>query len=155
MYRITIIAIGKNKEEWVELSVQQYLKFLKRFADVTIKCLPDIRGCKNLSPERLRRAEAALISPRLGRNSVIALSDKGRLFDSRALSERLNAEFRHSAAIDFIIGGIHGLDKSILERARLVLALSPLTMSHQLVRPVLLEQLYRAFSIIHGGSYHK
>lgn len=155
MYRLTIIAIGKNKEEWVEMSVREYLKFLKRFASVTIKNLPDIKGGKNLSPEQLRRAEAALISASIGRNTVIALSDKGRLFDSKALSEKLKGELQYSSAIDFIIGGVHGLDKSILERARLVLALSPLTMSHQLVRPVLLEQLYRAFSIMHGGSYHK
>jgi len=155
MVQIRIIAAGKNKDAWVDESIRQYLTFLKKYAAVSMVYIPEIKGARNLNEAKLRQSEAAAINRRLSRNPLISLSDKGKLYNSLEFAEFIQQFSSRHSAIDFAIGGAYGLDKSILEASSLILSLSPLTMSHQLIRPVLLEQLFRAFSIIKGGSYHK
>jgi 23S rRNA (pseudouridine1915-N3)-methyltransferase len=155
MFRINIIAIGKNKDDWIESAVAHYLKLLKKYASVSIKYLPDIKNSKNLSEEELKLAEAELISKNKKSQFQIALSDKGKTFNTLTFAEYLESLKNQVGIVDFIIGGIYGLDESLIKECNLCLSLSPMTMSHQLVRPVFLEQLYRCFSINAGGKYHK
>lgn len=92
----------------------------------------------------------------LGKGLVVALSDSGKKADSHEFARLLEQwQTRSNGTITFLIGGPFGLDESLLSRADVALSLSPLTFSHQLVRLVLLEQLYRAFSILSGSPYHK
>jgi len=156
MFRINIIAVGKNKDDWVESAVGHYLKLLKKFAQVSIDYIPDIKKAKSLSDKEIKKAEASLVSEKMKSAYNIALSDKGRSYDSTAFARRLENIFRQSAgSCNIIIGGVYGLDGSILDASQEIISLSPLTMSHQLIRLVLLEQLYRGFTIILGGNYHK
>lgn len=156
MLKINVIAVGKSKEAWVEDAVNHYLKLLKKFARASFIYIPDIRKTKKITAAELMRLEAERIDRQLKSNCRLALSDKGQKFDSGQFSDFLSRLMKESdGTIDFIIGGIYGIDKSILESCRAVISLSPLTMSHQLIRPVLLEQLYRGFSILSGGNYHK
>jgi 23S rRNA (pseudouridine1915-N3)-methyltransferase len=155
MFHITLIAIGKNKDYWVDAAVEHYLTFLKKYAEVTLDYIPDAKQSKNLSETELRRAEAVQIQKRIKSSYQIAMSEKGKSFNSKKFADFLQQIQMKSGDADFIIGGIYGLDDSILRKCHTTLSLSPMTMSHQLVRPVLLEQIYRAFSIISGGKYHK
>jgi len=155
MFHINIIVIGKNKEFWVESATDHYLTLLKKYADVAMNYVPDIKQSKNLSDIELRRAEAIFIKKNLKSDHRIALSNSGKQMDSVAFARYIEALTMKSGSCDLIIGGIYGLDKTIIDLCDDTLSLSLMTMSHQLVRPVLLEQLYRAFSIIAGGSYHK
>lgn len=155
MFRINIIAVGKNKEYWVDGSIEHYLTLLKKFADVVMIYVPDIKQSSNLSEKELRRAEAIIIQKNFRTEYRIALADMGKPFDSVKFAKYVENLMLKTGACDFIIGGIYGLDKTIIDSCNDIISLSPLTMSHQLVRPVLLEQLFRAFSIISGGKYHK
>jgi 23S rRNA (pseudouridine1915-N3)-methyltransferase len=156
MLRIKIITVGKNKERWVEEAVEHYLRLLKKFASVSIIYIPGIKKPASISDTEIVRREADLIAGKCTSGYKIALSDKGRRLDSRQFAKFLARITRDSGgSVDFIIGGIYGLDDSIVRACNESLSLSNLTMSHQLIRPVLLEQLYRAFSILSGGKYHK
>ncbi|PKK83502.1 MAG: 23S rRNA (pseudouridine(1915)-N(3))-methyltransferase RlmH [candidate division Zixibacteria bacterium HGW-Zixibacteria-1] len=156
MFRINITTLGKNKDKWVDEAVAHYLKLLKKYADIQIYYLPDVKNSKSLSKAELIDREQVIFEKNLKSDYIIALSDKGRSFNSEKFAEflsRLERDSRGSA--DFIIGGVYGLSSQFIDNCQSVLSLSPMTMSHQLVRPVLLEQLYRGFSILAGGSYHK
>ncbi len=155
MFRINIIAVGKNKEYWVDGAVEHYSTLLKKYAETAMIYIPDIKQSKNLTETELRRAEAIFIQRNLKADYHIALSNAGKSFDSEKFAKYIEGIMLKSGSCDFVIGGIYGLDKTIVDLCNDSVSLSPMTMSHQLVRPVLLEQLYRSFSIISGGKYHK
>jgi 23S rRNA (pseudouridine1915-N3)-methyltransferase len=154
--KIRIIAAGPDKDQWLAEGVNHYLKLLGRYASIEINNLPSPRATSSLSPVEIMKKEADRFEKELKGGFVIALSDRGKRQDSPGfarLLERIQAHNR--GPITFLIGGPYGLHETILKKADLVLSLSELTFSHQLVRLVLLEQLYRGFSILHGSSYHK
>ena len=156
MLRISVIQIGKDKDRWVTDSCEHYLKLLKRFANVEIKLLPDVKNASSLPPDELKKAQGELILNQVGNVTTVALADFGTAYDSRrfaAFLEKLQSS--SGGKVAFVIGGAYGLSQAVLDRAEYKLSLSPLTFSHQLVRPVLLEQLYRGFSILAGTDYHK
>jgi 23S rRNA (pseudouridine1915-N3)-methyltransferase len=156
MLKINIITIGKNKEVWVDKAVDHYHKYLKKYATLAMTYLPDIKDAKNLSQQELMLAEADLLERKVKSKFRIALSDRGRKYRSEEFAEWLSGLTMNSGgSCDFIIGGIYGLHERILKSSREIISLSPMTMSHQLVRVVLLEQLFRGFSIISGDKYHK
>lgn len=156
MLKINIISIGKNKDKWVDEAILHYVKLLKKYSLLTFDFIPGKKLSKNYSEDELRSLEAKLIKPKLRSRYQIALSDKGRSYDSKEFSKWLSALPNKSfGSCDFIIGGIYGLDKSFLKSCHEIISLSPMTMSHQIIRPVLLEQLYRGFSILSGSKYHR
>lgn len=156
MIKINIIAIGKDKDKWVTDGCDHYLKLLKRFAKVEITALPHIKNAASLPPEELKKKEAEKIIAALSGGLKIALSDSGIKKDSHQFSKWLIQKAdRSGGKIDFVIGGAFGLDESVYKNCDYNLSLSPITMSHQIIRLVLLEQLYRAFSISHNTDYHK
>ncbi|MBN1212933.1 MAG: 23S rRNA (pseudouridine(1915)-N(3))-methyltransferase RlmH [candidate division Zixibacteria bacterium] len=156
MVKIRVIASGRDKDKWLAEGVNHFLKLLGRYAAIEIKNLSSPRYPDSLSPVDIKKKEAARFEKEFKGGYFIALSDRGQKKDSlefAGLLERVQVQNR--GPINFLIGGPYGLDESILRKADLVLSLSELTFSHQLVRLVLLEQLYRGFSILHGSSYHK
>ncbi|MFH2035501.1 MAG: 23S rRNA (pseudouridine(1915)-N(3))-methyltransferase RlmH [Candidatus Zixiibacteriota bacterium] len=156
MLKINILTIGKNKDAWVVDSINHFLKLLQKFSVVNIIYIPEIKNSKNLSEIELKRAEEAAIESYIKSNYKIALTDRGRSYNSVQFSEFLNNLNQSSGgSVDFIVGGIYGLSDKLIKSCHQTLSLSPMTMSHQLIRPVLLEQLYRGFSILAGGKYHK
>ncbi|UCD18510.1 MAG: 23S rRNA (pseudouridine(1915)-N(3))-methyltransferase RlmH [Candidatus Zixiibacteriota bacterium] len=156
MFKIHLIAVGKNKERWVREGVAHYAKLLGKFTDLSIICIPEIRKTKNISETEVIRREIPLIEKRLSLPYRIALAQTGKAYDSHRLARQLSKILTgHGGGCDVIIGGAYGLHRNIIEDCHEVLSLSPMTMSHQLIRVVFLEQLYRAFSILAGGKYHK
>ncbi len=109
-----------------------------------------------LSPAEKKQLEADKLQKHLESGYLVALADKGRQFDSVALAKNIEKLTVHSRGdVKIIIGGPYGLSDKILKRADEIWSLSKLTFSHQIVRIVLLEQLFRAFSILHRTDYHK
>ena len=156
LLNIRIIAIGKDKNEWLVGGCAHYEKLLTRWCRLSWKILASPKKAASLSPLEIRRLEARLIEKELERGTVIALVDTGDKLDSIAFAQWLEKLPATSPGpMTFVIGGPYGLDEAILKRADRCLSLSPLTFSHQLVRLVLLEQLYRGLSILHGTDYHK
>jgi len=156
LLKIRIVAVGKNKDRWVSDGCAHYEKLLSRFARVEWSIIPPSKHAGSLSPEEIKKDEGQRMLAQLGKGTTIALSDTGEKADSLSFSKILEKlQISSKGTVTFLIGGAYGLSDSVLSRADMVFALSPMTFSHQLVRLVLLEQLYRGFSILHGTDYHK
>ena len=156
MRKIRIIAVGKDKDAWVEEGVAHYLKLLGRYATVEIEIVPKSRLPLSAPPDTIMQDEAQSIQKKIGDSKYFALHDRGESFTSEKFAKFMeNATAGQRGALTFVIGGAYGLDKKLLSKAQACLSLSPLTFNHQIVRLILLEQLYRAFTISEGTDYHK
>ena len=156
LLKIRIIALGKNKERWITAGVEHYLTLLSRFASVSIDIVPAPKTSSSLPPAQIRRKESALLAGKRSGGYCIALSEKGKQYDSLAFSQLIDKlQVTGGGKIEFLIGGAYGMDDQLLSEADDILSLSDLTFPHQLVRLILLEQIYRAFSILNNTSYHK
>ncbi len=156
MLKIRIVAVGEPKDRWIAEACEHYSKLISRWAKIEIKSLPLPKGTSSLLPQQIMECEAEKIANKLCKGKTIALSDKGKRLDSAGFAKAIQAlEMTSSGTVTFLIGGPHGLSPRLLEEADDVFSLSPLTFTHQLARIVLLEQIYRAYAIIHSSAYHK
>ena len=156
MLKINIVAIGKDKDAWVTSGCEHYLKLISRWAKVSFDILPALKGGSSLSPAEVMAQEADRFEKHLGDTKYIALGERGKRLDSHGFAELLSRwEQTSGGSVTLLIGGAYGLDDRLLKRADQTLSLSPMTFSHQLVRLVLLEQIYRGFSLLRGSPYHK
>lgn len=153
--RITIIAVGRLKESYWRDAAAEYLKRLRPYATIEIVEIPDRdvtadeRGALRLEAEGVLRAipEAA---------HVVVLEIGGKQLSSEGLSAWLElAGIEGRSSVAFVIGGAAGLDASVLARADERISFGSMTLPHQLVRVVLLEQVYRSFRIMRGEPYHR
>ena len=135
---------------------EEYFGRLKHYCHMERIELPDIKNQKNLSCEELKKAEGEKIMAQLGKNdTVYLLDDKGKQYTSPQLADFLQKEMNHNpGALVFVIGGAFGFSKELYALANGKISLSLMTFSHQMVRMIFLEQLYRAFTIIKGEKYH-
>ena len=147
--RIIILAIGKEKDFSGHELVREYTERISHYCSCEWKYIPGDGTDKD--NDRL----IELITKETSGSYVIALDEKGKDLDSHAFADRIHICMTESVrTLFFIIGGSYGLSDEIRKRACLTLALSHLTFPHQLVRLILAEQIYRAFSIIRGEKYH-
>ncbi|HUV31135.1 MAG TPA: 23S rRNA (pseudouridine(1915)-N(3))-methyltransferase RlmH [Acidobacteriota bacterium] len=156
MLEVHVISLGRDKEPWITQGSEHYRKLLSRFARISLTVIPSPKFSSALSPDEIRVRESDLLVRRRKGGYGIALSDRGPTCDSEAfarLIERLQTT--SGGRVEFLIGGPHGLADRLVGEADAVLSLSPLTFPHHLVRVILLEQLYRAFTILHRTGYHK
>jgi 23S rRNA (pseudouridine1915-N3)-methyltransferase len=144
--------VGKTKNPHLAALEQDYAHRLQRFVPVQIRAL---RAISERDPQRLREREsAALLSAVRPGFRIVLLDERGRMLSSRELAEWLRAQQQAGVSgICFLIGGPEGVSESVRERAEDCWALSRLTLPHELVRVILLEQVYRAFAIIFGLPY--
>jgi len=148
---IRIIAIGKKHESWVDEGIERYKKRLKQPFLAEWVFLPH----SLLSGPMARREESQRIVSKLNDNDfVILLDERGKMIDSNGLAKLLQSKFICSCEPVIIIGGAYGVDDIVRQRANFIWSLSDLVFPHQLVRLILIEQLYRAQEIISGGPYH-
>ncbi len=157
---IEIIAVGKLKEKYFRDAVEEYSTRLSRYCKISITEVQDEK-----SPENFSEAQKALVMQKEGQGIlknikedayVIALAIQGRQLPSEGLADLINdLGLKGRSSIAFIIGGSMGLSDEVLKRADFRLSFSPMTFPHQLMRVMLLEQLYRGFRIIKGEPYHK
>jgi 23S rRNA (pseudouridine1915-N3)-methyltransferase len=152
---ITIVAVGR-KNGALDEEVDRYVKLLLPFARVSITLIKPLQLPENQHAERIERESAALRAkwPR-DRGAPIALSEEGRLRTSREFSEWLDVRLRRDKSIAFTIGGAYGLSVDLKKRCAETISLSPMTLPHKLCVVVLIEQIYRAFTILHNHPYHK
>lgn len=157
---ITIIAIGKLKEKYWQDAVKEYSKRLGAYCKLNIvelKESPLLANPSKADEDAVKRAEGEEILGRINRSDyVITLEIKGKSLDSLQLAskiEQLGIEGKSS--IVFVIGGSLGLDKAVSDRADFKLSFSAMTFPHQMMRVILLEQIYRSFKIIRKETYHK
>lgn len=148
---IRIIAIGKKHEAWISDGVERYQRRLKRPFGVEWILLPHSLN----EGSRARRDDSRAIISRLSDSDfVILLDEKGKNINSPSLSKVLLSEIESSKKITIVIGGAYGVDDSLISRSDFIWSLSNLVFPHQLVRLILIEQLYRAQEIVNNGPYH-
>lgn len=160
MQRVTVLCVGKLKEKFYLEAAAEYVKRLQRFCKLELVELPESRLPESPSPAEVQRAlaaEAVAIRERLPKGgAVIALCIEGKPCSSVELSRRMEElAVAGKTQLTFLIGGSVGLDESLKQQADWQLSMSPMTFPHHLARVMLLEQLYRAFKIREGSSYHK
>jgi 23S rRNA (pseudouridine1915-N3)-methyltransferase len=158
--QITLLCVGKLKETFWKEAQEEYLKRLQNYTTkITVIEIPD-----EPTPENASSATEAQIREREGerllvkvpeRAYIIALDSRGKQFDSIAFSEHLESMLLSHSEFVFVIGGSLGLSEAVKERAHLLLSFGKFTLPHQLMRVVLLEQLFRAAKIGRGENYHK
>jgi 23S rRNA (pseudouridine1915-N3)-methyltransferase len=146
-----IIVIGKKHESWVAEGIERYQKRLKNPFNVEWILLPH----SSLDGLSARQEESQRILSKLDAYTyVVLLDERGKLVDSPAFSKLLEDQINTSQKIVLIIGGAYGVTEEVRNKASSTLSLSPLVFPHQLVRLLLVEQIYRAQEIAHGGAYH-
>lgn len=148
--------IGKSSRNFILDGEQEYLKRLRRFHKVEKQELPDIKNAGNLPPAELMREEGKKFLAQLQPNdSLILLDEKGKTYTSRKFAGFIEKQLSHTNGnIIFAIGGAFGFSNEVKERANALLSLSEMTFSHQLIRVIFMEQLYRAFTILNNHPYH-
>jgi len=157
--KIRILQIGKNKDAYIEEGVNEFLKRLKSFAQVKIETLKEISPSKTYSTDRCVEEEGKQILNVLSAahntgTFVIVLDEHGKEFTSTDFARFIGEKERSGTEVIFVIGGPFGLSQNIKQKANLVLSISKMTLTHQMIRLLLLEQIYRAFCISRGKEYH-
>lgn len=157
---LEIVAVGKLKERYLKQGVEEYLKRLKPYARVDVVEIPEEKPAGSLNSaeeDRIREKEGERILSRLHPAAhVITLAIEGKALSSEEMAEYISRLATYGQSrISFVIGGSVGLSSDVLRGSDLLLSFSRMTFPHQLMRLILLEQLYRSFKIIRGETYHK
>ena len=158
--KITIIAVGKVKEKFYRDAIDEFTKRLSRYCKLEIVEVTDEKTPDNASPAeelKIKAKEGDRILASIRDDMyVIALAIEGKQLSSVELADKINQlGISGKSSIAFVIGGSLGLDGRVLGRADYKLSFSPMTFPHQLMRVILLEQIYRSYRIISGEPYHK
>ncbi|WP_456277220.1 23S rRNA (pseudouridine(1915)-N(3))-methyltransferase RlmH [Bacillus sp. AK128] len=157
---ISIITIGKLKEKYLKQGIEEYSKRLAAYAKLEIIELPDEKAPENLSEaemEQVKQKEGERILQKISPDTyVIALAIQGKMKSSEQLAEDLDKLATYGKSkIAFVIGGSLGLSDEVMKRADEALSFSKMTFPHQLMKLILVEQIYRAYRINRGEPYHK
>lgn len=153
--KIRVASVGKERSGLFAPAVEDYAQRLSHYSRLELLELRAAGG-KKLSSAEARRLEGQSILEQVKpRDWLIALDENGRMLSSVELSRFIEQAQNQSRDLLFAIGGDQGLDREVIGAARLVLSLSRFTLPHRLARLVLVEQLYRAFTLLHGEPYHK
>ena len=159
MIKITLITLGKLKEKYLRDAVEEYAKRLSRYCKLDIIELSPVTLSDNPSQSEIDTAllkEAEIIEKRIPDGSIVtALCVEGKSNTSEQLAEFVEKNTNEGKNMCFIIGSSFGLSDTVKQKSKLKLSLSAMTFPHQLFRVMLLEQIYRAFKINEGSTYHK
>ena len=158
--KIKIVTVGKLKEKYLKDGIAEYSKRISRFAAVEMIELADEKTPDRASDsenEKILNLEGNRILSKIGdREFVVVLAIEGKTLSSEEFSSQLEqASINGYSTLTFVIGGSLGLSPQVKKRANLSLGFGRLTLPHQLMRLVLVEQIYRAFTIQQGSPYHK
>ncbi len=150
---LRIVAVGRVRDAAIRTVCEEYAKRFSRYLPVEIREVPEARGQQ--ASQVLRREGERIIGAIPRGSRMVALTRAGKTLSSREFARRLADWRREARNTVLVIGGAWGLDRTVLEASELKLSLSAMTMPHELARAVLLEQLYRASTILRGQPYHK
>ena len=154
--KITLLTVGKTDKDWVKQGLDIYLARLRHYIPFNIIEIPELRNTSSLSREQIKDKEGELILKNLKpADDVILLDEHGKEYTSVQLAGILQGKINYECKdIVFVIGGAYGFSDAVYARANSKISLSKMTFSHQMVRTIFTEQLYRAFTIMKGEPYH-
>ncbi|WP_295124044.1 23S rRNA (pseudouridine(1915)-N(3))-methyltransferase RlmH [uncultured Chitinophaga sp.] len=154
--KIQVWSIGKDNDAYIAEGIKIFQKRLQHYVDFELKLIPTVKQAASLSTTELKKQEGKMLLDMLQPSDyLVALYERGKTMTTLQLADflqqRANAGTRQ---VIILIGGAFGLDEPVLKRAQLQLSLSALTFPHQLVRLIITEQLYRAYSVLSNEKYH-
>ena len=154
--KIRLLLIGKTDEKWLEAAVEKYASRLRKYIGFSIDIIPDIKNTKALSTAARKEEEGKLILRNITRyEEVVLLDERGKEYDSKGFSvfigKKMNSGIK---TLTFVVGGPYGFSDEVYKAFPNKLSLSKMTFSHQMVRLVVTEQIYRAMTIMRGEPYH-
>lgn len=153
---IKLIVVGKNEQKYLKEALDIYIKRLTHYINFEIVVLPDVKNAKNMSVSELKDKEAELILKHSAKaDKVVLLDEKGKEYSSVEFSKYIEKQMNASLkTLAFVVGGAFGFSEKVYSQANEKLSISKMTFSHQMIRLLFVEQLYRAFTIIKGEPYH-
>lgn len=153
---IYLICVGQKMPTWVTMGFQEYQKRIPACCSLQLIEIPLLKRTKNADLPRLQQEEGKLMLAAIPSDSyVIALDERGKMWDSVTLAEKLAQWMQSFPSVSLLVGGPEGLAPACLQKAQQTWSLSALTLPHALVRIIVAEQLYRAWSILHHHPYHR
>ncbi len=155
--KMTLLTVGKTDRDWVRDGMEIYTGRLRHYTNFALVEIPELKKVSALSREQIKEKEGELILKNIRPDDdVILLDEHGREYSSTEWAAVIDGKISGGAARDivFVIGGAYGFSRAVYERSNSMVSLSRMTFSHQMVRAIFAEQLYRAFTIIKGEPYH-
>ncbi len=154
--KVKFICIGKTGKSFLEEGESEYLKRLKHYVAVERIEIPDLKNAKKLTFDQIKEQEGKEILSKIQQgDSIILLDEHGKMYSSVQFSQFLQQKFNAGGkAIAFVVGGAYGFSDEVYAAASGKISLSSMTFSHQMVRMIFFEQLYRAMTILKGEPYH-
>lgn len=153
--KITLLLVGKTTDSRLISLIEDYRKRLLHYAPFELVVLPDLKNTKSLSEEQIKTAEGEVIlrfvTPSM---DVVLLDEHGREFRSIEYAEWLQKKMGSGKDLTLVIGGPYGFSEAVYQRADGKVSLSRMTFSHQMIRIMVIEQIYRAMTILRGEPYH-
>ena len=153
--KIKIICLGKTKQKFIEEGIREYQKRITKYFRLDWQFLPDVKLTGSKTIKIVKEQEASILEKNVSASSiVIVLDENGKEYSSVRFSKYLEEKLNIGKDITFVIGGVYGLHRRIIQKADLVLSFSRFTYTHQMIRILLTEQLYRSLTIIKNKKYH-
>ncbi len=154
--QIDLIVIGKTNATYLNTGIDEYIDRLKHYVPFSLKVIPDIKNAKSLSQEQIKVKEGELLLKQVEKSDqLILLDENGKNFSSVEFSKHIQGHLLSGRKrIIYVIGGAYGFSPHVYHRANAKVSLSRMTYSHQMVRLIFVEQLYRAMTILKGEPYH-
>lgn len=154
--KITLLTVGKTDKDWVRQGLDIYVSRLKHYIPFSIVEIPELKNASAMSKEQIKTKEGELILKNIrSTDDVILLDERGKEFSSVELAKIIQDKISYVGKdIVYVIGGAYGFSDAVYQRADSKLSLSRMTFSHQMVRAIFAEQIYRAFTIMRGEPYH-
>ena len=154
--KITLLTVGRTDKDWVRQGLDIYVSRLKHYIPFAMLEIPELKNVSSLTKDQIKTREGELILKNIRpTDDVILLDERGKQYTSVELARLLQDKISYVGKdIVFVIGGAYGFSEAVYSRADSKISLSKMTFSHQMVRAIFAEQIYRAFTIMKGEPYH-
>ena len=152
--KISLLVIGKTTDGRLVSLIDDYRQRLKHYVPFELVILPDIKNAKSLTQDQLKAAEGEAILAKVGTTEVVLLDEHGAEYRSVDFASWLQKKMGSGRDLTLVIGGAYGFSPAVYERANGKLSLSQMTFSHQMIRLMAIEQIYRAMTILRNEPYH-
>ena len=154
--KITLLTVGKTDKDWVKAGMDIYVSRLRHYIPFSVVEIPELKNVSALNRDQIKSREGELILKNIRPgDDVILMDERGKQYSSVELAKVLQDKISYIGKdIVFVIGGAYGFSEALYSRADSKISLSRMTFSHQMVRAIFAEQIYRAFTIMRGEPYH-
>ena len=154
--KITLLTVGKTDKDWVKQGMDIYVSRLKHYIPFSVVEIPELKNVSALTKDQIKTREGELILKNIKpTDDLILLDERGKQYTSIELAKVIQDKISYVGKdMVYVIGGAYGFSDAVYQRANSKISLSKMTFSHQMVRAIFVEQIYRAFTIMKGEPYH-